>query len=308
MLRLFTSILFLLNFLFAEPIDIKKLQDLFIQNVIEMNVYKKHYSTFLNNTCNGEYICLQEQIQRLKSWESVQNDNKLKIMLQEKYSKTFFSKAYWEKVLIKLEKTDIKLAQTQFVSIIDLQNQYFIIALWDNDLEQFNYIGRDLISSGNIQRETEVQRGEPHYLKTPAGIFETQLGWRSDGKTKEDNITLGYGEKDRYIFYFGKHDTVRYNTFDTNGNKLSTPEQWKLIKDKLDFALHSHKSSLPMGIANSHGCVRTTDELNRFLDNNFVLHKKLLNDTKWNHKFAKAPEAPANYDLAGKYLIVFDNI
>ena len=308
MIRLIVVQLFLVTFLLSEDLDIKKLQNEFIQNVIELNVYKKRYSQFLDKKCQKDYICLQEQIQRLKTWESVQNDNILKKLLKEKLLKTLYDKEYWEKVLTKITQTNINLEESQFISIIDLKNQYFIVALWDHETKQYNYIGRDLISSGNIKREAEVKYGDNHYLKTPAGVFETQLGWRSDGKKKDDNFTLGYGEKDRYVFYFGKHETVRYNTFDKVGNKIQNPDKWRLIRDKLDFALHSHKSSMPMGTPNSHGCVRTTDELNRFLDNNLVLHKKVLNGSQWNHKYAKAPEVPAYFNLAGKYLIVLDNI
>jgi hypothetical protein len=308
MIRLIVVQLFLVTFLLGEDLDIKKLQNEFIENVIELNVYKKRYSQFLNKKCQKDYICLQEQIQRLKTWESVQNDKILKKLLKKKLLKTLYDKEYWEKVLTKITQTNINLKQSQFISIIDLENQYFIVALWDNETKQYNYIGRDLISSGNIKREAEVKLGENHYLKTPAGVFETKQGWRSDGKKKDDNFTLGYGEKDRYIFYFGKHETLRYNTFDKEGNKIQNPDKWRLIRDKLDFALHSHRSSMPMGTANSHGCVRTTDELNRFLDNNLVLHKNLLNGTQWRHKYAKAPELPAYYNLAGKYLIVLDNI
>lgn len=300
--------LLLITFVLGDDLEIKKLQNEFIENVIELNVYKKRFSHFLYKNCKKDHHCIKEQIQRLKSWESVQADKTLKTLLKRKLSKTLYDKEYWEKILAKLKTKKISFEESQFVSIIDLENQYFIVALWDNQSQQYNYIGRDLISTGNIKREAEVVYGENHYLKTPAGVFETQLGWRSDGKKNEDNVTLGYGEKDRYVFYFGKHETIRYNTFDKNGNKIQKPDKWRLIRDKLDFALHSHKSSLPMGTPNSHGCVRTTDELNRFLDNNLVLHKNVLNGSQWKHKYAKAPEAPTYYNLAGKYLIVFDNI
>jgi len=298
----------IVNFLFSNDLDIKQLQKEFRQNVIELNVYQKRFPKFLNKTCHKEYNCLKKQIIRLKNWESVQNDKILQQMLTRKLSKELYNKEYCEKILEQLNKKNIHLTQSQFVSIIDLSNQYFIVALWNNQLQQYQYVGRDLISSGNIKREAEVQYGENHYLKTPSGVFETELGWRSDGKRNEDNITLGYGEKDRYIFYFGKLETIRYNTFDKDKNKINNPDKWKLINDKLDFALHSHKSSLPMGVPNSHGCVRTTDELNRFLDNNLVLHKNVLDGSQWNHKYAKAPESPAYFNLAGKYLIVLDNI
>ncbi len=308
MIRLILIISLVVNFLFSNDIDVKQLQDEFKENVLELNSYKQRFSHFLEKNCQEEYECLKKQIKRLKTWESVQKDKKLQRILKQKLSKTLYDKEYWDKILAKLETKKISFEESQFVSIIDLENQYFIIALWDNQSKQYEYIGRDLISSGNIKREAEIQYGDNHYLKTPAGVFETQLGWRSDGKKNEDNITLGYGEKDRYVFYFGKHTTVRYNTFDKEGNKIQNPDKWRLIRDKLDFALHSHKSSMPMGIPNSHGCVRTTDELNRFLDNNLVLHKNVLKGSKWLHKYAKAPDYPAYYNLAGKYLIVLDTI
>ncbi len=308
MIRLILLPSLIINFLFSIDLDIKQLQKEFKENVIELNVYQKRFPKFLNEACHKEYNCLKKQIRRLKSWESVQKDKTLQQMLTRKLSKEMYNKEYWEKILEQLNKKNIHLTQSQFISIIDLSNQYFIVALWNNQLQQYQYVGRDLISSGNIQREAEVKYGENHYLKTPSGVFETQLGWRSDGKKKEDNFTLGYGEKDRYIFYFGKLKTIRYNTFDKDKNKIDNPDKWKLISDKLDFALHSHKSSLPMGVPNSHGCVRTTDELNRFLDNNLVLHKNVLDGSQWKHKYAKAPESPAYFNLAGKYLIVLDNI
>jgi len=308
MLKTILIIITFINLLFSNDLDIKKLQNNFITDVIELNIYKKRFSTFLHNNCNKDYSCLKTQIARLKTWESVQKDKKLHKTLTQKLSKTSYDKEYWNKILTKIEQKNIHLNESQFISIIDLRNQYFIVALWDNISKEYQYIGRDLISTGNIKREAEIKFGENHYLKTPAGVFETQLGWRSDGKKNEDNVTLGYGEKDRFVFYFGKHETIRYNTFDKNGNKIQNPDKWRLIRDKLDFALHSHKSSLPMGTPNSHGCVRTTDELNRFLDNNLVLHKNVLNGSEWKHKYAKAPESPTYYNLAGKYLIVFDNI
>ena len=308
MIRLIYIISFFVSFLFSNEIDIKQLQNEFKENVLELNAYKQRYHNFLEKNCQEDYECLQKQIKRLKTWKSVQTDKKLDKILKQKFSKTLYDEAYWNKILTKLKTKKIFFEESQFVSIIDLENQYFILSIWDNELKQYEYIGRDLISSGNIKRESEIQYGDNHYLKTPAGIFETQLGWRSDGKKNEDNITLGYGEKDRYVFYFGKHTTVRYNTFDKDGNKIQNPDKWRLIRDKLDFALHSHKSSFPMGTPNSHGCVRTTDELNRFLDNNLVLHKNVLKGSKWSHKYAKAPDYPAYYNLAGKYLIVLDTI
>ncbi len=112
----------------------------------------------------------------------------------------------------------------------------------------------------------------------------------------------------RYVFYFGKQKSIRYNTFDKNHNKIYDTKKWKLITDKLEFALHSHKSDKPMGKPYSHGCIRMSDELNRFLDNYLVLHKHMFDGKKWLHKYSKEPNDPKYNELAGEYLIIFDKI
>jgi hypothetical protein len=124
----------------------------------------------------------------------------------------------------------------------------------------------------------------------------------------DDNITLPYGKKDRYIFYFGKQLGVRYNTFDSNKTKIHDKTKWKLIKDSFEFAMHAHQSTAKFGKKSSHGCIRTSEELNIFLDNNFVLHKSMVDDGKWIHPYLKKPKEQAHIQLVGEYLIVFDKI
>ncbi len=308
MIRIILISILTLSILHANTLDIKVLQNEFQKNVIETNVFIKRYNTYLEKNCNDDFTCLKSSIEILKSWDTVKNDQPLQEFINQAEKITNIDESYWNKLLKKIEDKTSTFTKTQFISIVDLQKQYFILTIWDNETKKINYIGRDLISSGNINRELEIVFGEDHYLKTPTGVFESQIGWRSDGKISDDNVTQGYGKKDRFVFYFGKQDTVRYNTFDKNKNKIYNPEKWKLITDKMDFALHSHKSTKPMGQANSHGCIRMSDELNRFLDNNFVLHENMFKDNKWLHKYTKEPKAPRNYNFAGKYLIVLDKI
>ena len=54
--------------------------------------------------------------------------------------------------------------------------------------------------------------------------------------------------------------------------------------------MHAHQSSKPMGKPYSHGCVRTTDELNRYLEKHHI-----LTTTK-------------NNLIYGQYLVIFDKI
>lgn len=305
------SILFitiLLSTCYSNTTDVKALQEQFNKDVIELNVFKKRFGTYLEKTCNDDITCYKNIITKLKSWNTVQTDHKLKYILSKKTEKLKYDETYWNNLLKKLYNKNINLTNSQFVSVIDLEKQLYIITLWDNQTKEYKFIGKDLISSGNIEREREIKFGDDHYLKTPAGIFISKNGWRSDGKKSDDNVTLGYGHKDRYVFYFGKQDTIRYNTFDKNKQKIYDPEKWKLITDQLNLAVHSHKSSMPMGQPNSHGCIRMTDELNRFLDNNSILHKNMFKDEKWLHKYSKEPNDPKYYGFAGEYLIIFDKI
>ena len=309
MIKVILFFTILIGDLHASAHNIKELQDAFQNDVIELNIFRKRYPKYITKNCKDDIECIKLSVERLKSWDTVQNDSSLKYLFDRKKSKIKYDENYWNQLQNKLEAKEIALQSTQFVSIIDLQNQFYILTLWDKDTKKFNYIGKDLISSGNIYRESEIKFGEDHYLKTPAGIFESQIGWRSEGKFSDDNnTTLGYGVKNRYVFYFGKQNTVRYNTFDKEKNKIYDPDKWNLITDKLDFAVHSHQSSKPMGEANSHGCVRMSDELNRFLDNNLVLHKNMFKENKWLKKYTKSPDNPKHYDFAGKYLIILDSI
>ena len=308
MIKSLLFITILLSTAYANSTYITELQEQFKKEVIELNAFKKRFDIYLTNSCGDNLKCYKKKINKLKSWESVQHDKKLKYLLSKKSTLLNYNEEYWNNLVFKLNKTNIDLNSSQFVSIIDLKKQLYTVALWHEDTKKFYYIGNDFISSGNIAREKWVKFGEDHYFKTPAGVFKSQSGWRSEGKTNDDNVTLGYGQKDRYIFYFGQHQSIRYNTFDEYNQKIYDENKWKLITDNLNLAVHSHESTKPMGVPNSHGCIRITDELNRFLDNNSILHKNMLNGDKWLHKYSEEPNNSKYQNLAGEYLIIFNTI
>ncbi|MDB4257257.1 L,D-transpeptidase family protein [Arcobacteraceae bacterium] len=308
MIKSLLYIIILLSTCYANNVYITELQEEFKEEVIELNAFKKRFGTYLRDTCDDNLQCYKKTINKLKSWDTVKQDKKLEYLIAKKSTLLEYDEKYWKNLVSKLNNKNIDLNESQFVSIIDLEKQLYIVALWNEDIKEFYYIGNDFISSGNIAREKEVKFGEDHYLKTPAGIFKSQYGWRSEGKTSDDNVTLGYGQKDRYIFYFGQHQSIRYNTFNEYNQKIYDENKWKLITDNLNLAVHSHKSTKPMGVPNSHGCIRMTDELNRFLDNNSILHKNILNRDKWIHKYSKEPNDSKYQNYAGEYLIVFDKI
>ncbi len=305
---------------------VQQLQKEFIEKVIVESKYKSRFKNYLSNLCGDIYLndkCVEQKIAFIKTWDTVIEDQVLHKSLKKRIERLALDKnkfdnnileldpQYWEKTKKKLKDKLLyaNLDKSQFVSIIDLSRQKIIIALYDFEYDDFFPVGVDLISSGNMDREASVQYGEDHYFDSPKGIFRTRGGWRSDGEVNE-NGTLGYGAKDRYIFYLGRQSSVRYNTFDKERNKIQDKSKWKLIKDELEFAMHAHESDMPLGGAYSHGCIRTSNELNKFLDSNLVLHRNNLdqNSLSWKQRYVPSPKEPKNHTLAGEYVIIVDKI
>ena len=120
------SILFYLlpfvNLLFANDISIPQLQGTFFKEVNEKNIYLKHYTNFLYETCQNNQICINETITRLKSWESVQNNPFLKKYQKKYYKQTQVSPFTLEKIEQYLhEVIQAKQINTsQFLTFLDL--------------------------------------------------------------------------------------------------------------------------------------------------------------------------------------------
>ena len=275
---------------YSSALDIEKIQGEFFTDVVLKPLYLKYHYTQMEDN-------------------NIQEDEALKKALKRRAHIFSITSNYWQKAQIHLNTIKEKLTKSQYVTLIDLSKQVLIVTLWDKSVERFYPIGYDFISSGDIDKEEDVAKGEDHYLKTPAGLFEIESGWRSEGKRLSDNYSLPYGKKGRFIYFFGKHQSIRYNTFDENGEKIKDPSQWKLITDELNFAIHAHKSTASFGVTNSHGCIRMQEPLNVFMDNNLVLSEKFIDQNKrWIHKSANPPANPTRYDLAGKYMLIVDEI
>jgi len=159
-----------------------------------------------------------------------------------------------------------------------------------------------------MNREEEIKNGEDHYFDTPVGVFNVKDAWRSEGKYKEGTKSQSYGSKDNFVYYFGKMIVNRLNSFDKRGRKLEYVKDYKLIRDTLNFAIHSHNSDEKVGVKNSHGCVRLSDELNVFLEQNLVLHKNFFKNEKWNLKYSFKPKKIINQNIKGSYLIIVDSL
>ena len=294
--------IFLPFLLQASTFNIKQIQENFYNKVVLEPLYFKTYKTTLDDTCKNNR-CYSFELSMLVNNPSVEKS------IKQRYNKFSLDEKYWNQAEKYLWTKRKKFTHSQFVTLVDLSKQVLIIALWDNDKNTFYKIGYDFISSGNIDKELEVTTGKDHFLKTPTGFFSIKSGWRADGKIFDDNVTMPYGNKDTFVFYFGTQKSVRYNTFDANGTKIKDPSKWPLITDELEFAMHAHKSTAPFGQAHSHGCIRMTNELNLFLDNNLVFFKHLFNEKKeWTHPYKKGPIEPENHELAGEYMLIIDKL
>jgi hypothetical protein len=278
-LKIFISFVFLSSILQASSLNVKAIQDDFYNSVILKPLYAKYRKKSLVDKALK---------QRAKKFRIYNN--------------------YWQRAKKHLIKKSEYLSSSQFLTLVDLSKQVLIVVLWDNEIKDFYPIGFDFISTGNIQREKEVKKGENHYFKTPTGFFNIKSGWRSKGEINKDNITMPYGKKNSFVFYFGEQKSIRYNTFDENNTKITDSKKWKIITEKLKFAMHAHVSTAPLGLPQSHGCIRMRNELNAYLDNNLVFFKHLYDGKKWIHPYKKPPNNPTNHSLAGEFMLILDKI
>ena len=294
----------LFSYLFSNESFVTQLQTTFFNEVNEKNLYKKHYSHFLYETCQNNEMCINQTITRLKGWESVQNNPFLKHHQKEYYQQIELSVQTLHKIKEYLFTVihSKKISTSQFLSFLDLSQQRLSVLFYDAHTQTLHHIGSDLVSTGNMEKEKEIKQGDDHYLKTPTGIFESLQGWRSSGEFIEEKNVMPYGQKERFVFYFGKQKSVRYRI---NGKKDTKPDT---ISDYLEFALHAHESTFKLGQPQSHGCIRISNELNLFLDEHLVLHANNIHNNQWKNPTAKAPKNFMLHPYFGKYLIIVDSI
>ena len=209
----------------------------------------------------------------------------------------------------KIGKNNIK--DNEYFSIVNLQKQIYSILLYIKKEEKLYLIGSDLISSGNMQREVEIKYGQDHYFDTPIGLYEVNKGWRSTGSYKDANKTIqSYGSEGRFVYHFGNMIMPRYHSFTKQKTKIKHKKDYIMIKDTLNFAIHSYNlkdANYSLGYKASHGCVRMSDELNLFLEDNLVLFKKMYNHNKWKLPLSYEPKNIKYKNLRGSYLIIINN-
>ncbi len=290
--------------LFSKNLEMRK--D-FLLEVIEIPVYKKRFPAYLKKLCKKDSSCLREKIVNIKTWSTTPKDKKLLKLLKRRLKKIEINSEYFNKIQNKVLKIfqDKKIYKKQYLSIVDLSKQLLILVVYEND--SIKYIGSDLVSTGDMYREREIKFGENHYFNTPKGLFKAHRGWRSTGDLGSDKVSLGYGKKGRYIFYFGKQKSKRFNTFTRNKIKILDESKWNIVNDTLQLAMHAHESSYPKGKAYSHGCIRLYNETNIFLDKHLFLHKKSIIKNKWKNPYSLAPNDIQYTSFVGQYLLVEKN-
>ena len=119
--------LFLSISLNATVKTVKNLQIEFAKSVLETNIFRERYSNYLEKKCGDDINCIQTKIDMLKQWDTVQNDNKLWYKYKNKSYLFNYEDNYWKKIQNKLNNKNIKLEKSQFVSVIDLEKQLFIV-------------------------------------------------------------------------------------------------------------------------------------------------------------------------------------
>ena len=273
-------IIFIFIYINTYAYDIQEIRKDFFHNVIEKQILKLKTKKEINDEINK------------RKQQSILNKQEI---------------ARYKKIIFKEIKKE-NIHSNEYFSIVNLKKQIYTILLYDRNIDKLYLIGSDLISSGNMKKETEVKYGEDHYFDTPIGVYEVKRGWRSDGKYKTTNkIIQSYGSKERFIYYFGNMHQKRYNSFKKR-KKINNIKKYKIIDDNLNFAIHSYKNkNYKFGSKQSHGCVRMSDELNVFLDNNLVLHKNFFYNDRWKLKYSKKPHNIKNIEIKGAFLFIIKN-
>jgi len=301
--------IFLLTVSLWGSVDIEALRTTFARTLYLDMLYEARYGEAITQVCKGRSRhCRDIQLDFIMREIPLYADTWIRDEYNRYTQGLTFTPSYWKRALKKLRPYRRYFHSNQFLLLADLRRHVMMVLFWDDAHQKFEYIGMERISAGAIERERETKPLEDHYLKTPTGIFRLKSAWRSTGEVLDDGVTMPYGQKNRFVYYFGKQKSIRYNTFDREGNKIRDSKKWNIIGDYLQFAIHAHQSATPLGRAASHGCIRITDGFNRYIEREWVLFAPLFAQGKWIQRHATPPPPNDHPEWAGKYLIVVDAI
>ena len=197
-------------------------------------------------------------------------------------------------VTLQMSKGGLEFPSSQYFVYVDRNPtaQFITIGFYDQQSNRIEFLGADLISSGNLEKGGD-------YFETPTGVFENlveNFSYRALGTPNQDGWR-GLGTKDSRVWDFGDQKSVKkYKT----GNTVS---QMRLLMHSTD----PDKGEQRLGRIDSKGCVRISQGMNRFLDTYAILDQnyeewvKSKPDT-WLLKKDRHPVA-----FPGKFLIIGDS-
>ena len=193
-----------------------------------------------------------------------------------------------------LAKSGRDFVESQYFVFVDRNPsvQFVTVGFYDAGRKQIDFLGTDLISSGNIEKGGD-------YFETPTGVFENlvdNFSYRALGTPNQDGWR-GLGAKDSRVWDFG--DQKGYKKY-KNGNTVS---QMRLLMHSTD----PDKGEPRLGRIDSKGCVRISHGLNGFLDTYAILDRnyELWIKTKPDSWLLRKDRKPVSYP--GKFLIIGDS-
>ncbi|WP_051272447.1 hypothetical protein [Fundidesulfovibrio putealis] len=197
-------------------------------------------------------------------------------------------------VAAQMAKAGLSFSGTQYFAYADRnpQTQFILVGLYDSASDRIEFLGADLISSGNIEKGGD-------YFVTPTGVFENALenfSYRAMGTPNQDGWR-GLGSKDSRVWDFGDQKSLKkYKA----GETIS---QMRLLMHSTD----PDKGEPRLGRTDSKGCVRISQGLNKFLDTYAILDRNYEEwaKTRPDSWLLKKDRKPVTYP--GRYLIIGDS-
>ena len=223
----------------------------------------------------------------------------LRQVFEERHERlTTLPEAYYDfvrkDVAERMSKAGLSFDGTQYFVYADRNPsaQCILVGLYDADTDSIEFLGVDLVSTGNIEKGGD-------YFETPTGVFENlvaNFSYRALGTPNQEGWR-GLGGKDSRVWDFGDQPGLKqYRT----GNTMS---QMRLLMHATDPAQGEPR----LGRTDSKGCVRISPGLNRFLDSYAILDRNYEEWRKNRHDswLLKKDRTPVAYP--GKYLIIGDS-
>lgn len=148
-----------------------------------------------------------------------------------------------ETIINHIKEKELKLDKPQYIGYINLNTQTFYIYYF-NENQEFNFIGKSLISSGNKNRGKK-------FFETPEVLVDRSLYINGDWYA-EGTESKGFGNQGEKIFWLGIHNDIH-------------------------LAMHT---TTPYGVENlgkkfSKGCIRVSPMFNKILRETSIFDVKL---------------------------------